>query len=77
MQSFKELSPTTTSIFEAAFTGDLNLLEDLLQDGNEENLDMLRKDEFKDSEGRSPLLLASACGHVSCVKLLLSKGMFL
>ncbi|ODM98235.1 Transient receptor potential channel pyrexia [Orchesella cincta] len=73
VQSFKELNnPTATSVFEAAWSGNLLGLTEILDD--EENLNRLREDGWRDNEGRTPLHLASACGHVPCVELLLAKG---
>ncbi|CAL8091609.1 unnamed protein product [Orchesella dallaii] len=73
VQSFKELNnPTATSIFEAAWSGNLEGLKEILED--EENLSRLKEDGWRDNEGRTPLHLVSACGHVPCVEFLLSKG---
>lgn len=76
---FREMTPTATSVFEASWTGNLALLEELFNEDDDnqehkENLKKLRDREFRDSEGRTPLHLSSACGHASCVQLLLSKG---
>lgn len=75
LQSFKELSSEATGIFEAAWTGNLEQLEESLS--TDESLEKLRESGtggFRDSEGRTPLHLASACGHVECVKSLIEKG---
>lgn len=72
IQCFKELTPNATTVFEAAWTGKLSLLQEFLKEPD--NLKKLQASEFRDGEGRTPLHLASACGHVDCVELLLSKG---
>jgi len=71
-QSFREMSPTIGSVLEAAWSGECDTLEELLKD--DDTLTKINNGQLKDSEGRTPLHMSAACGHVKSVELLIKKG---
>jgi len=72
VQSFREMSSSIGNILEAAWTGQLKELEEVLAD--EETLSSLKDGLIRDKTGRTPLHLSAACGNVPCVQLLIQKG---
>jgi hypothetical protein len=72
VQSFRDLSPEIGNVLEAAWGGENERLKELLEDP--ETQDKLRKGLIRDPEGRTPLLLGTACGNAETVQLLLDRG---
>lgn len=51
-QSFREMTPQIGNVLEAAWSGENGTLEELLKES--ETLDLLRKGQLRDREGRTP-----------------------